>query len=374
MEKKALFFNVLVKFKNPIFLYCNDWDIQKIMLKYSFKKLLLGFTCCQVFLAMSQDPTFSQFYTAGLYLNPAIIALEETATLSAHSRTQWRETGANFQTNQLSVMVPIPRKEVLEGFWGGVGISAFQDKSVNGTLNTGGVNVTFSTNVKMSKKSQVTLGIQGGMIQKSVDLNSFTWASQYNPFIGYDGSIDPGIGGIGNKVFLPDVSAGVLYFYNYNEDFNDSKMDGYVGLSAYHLNQANEALVTGATSKLPILYKLHAGLDIQLGYKMSLNPNVLVTLQADNMQVNAGTYFNYLFSPLVERWNPAFVMIGGWYRLQDAFIMSAGMGGAYYTLAFSYDMNASSLRDVVGNASAYELSLKLKKPAKKLKSHHTPRM
>ncbi len=345
------------------------------MTKGSLKKVFVFLICFKTLIVFSQDPTFSQFYTAGLYLNPAIIALEETTTLSAHTRTQWKSVGANFQTNQLSVMVPIPRKEILEGYWGGVGVSAFQDKASNGALSNSGLNVTFSTNVKMTRKSQLTLGIQGGVIQKNVSPNSFQWTSQYNPYIGYDGSIDPGISNIETKVFLPDLSAGILYYYNYNEDFMDSKMDGYFGLSAYHLNQPNESLVIDGDSKLPVLYKLHGGMDIQVGYKFTINPNVLATLQGDNLQVNVGSYFNYLFAPLIERWNPAFITFGGWYRVQDAYIVSAGLGGTYYTIAFSYDMNSSNLRQTVGgNVSAYELSLKLKQPAKKIRSHHTPRM
>lgn len=331
--------------------------------------------CFQTVFVFSQDPTFSQFYTAGLYLNPAIIALEKTTTLTAHTRTQWKSIGANFQTSQLAVMAPISRKEKIDGYFGGVGVSAFQDKANNGASSNSGVNLSFSTNVKMTSKSQLTLGLQGGFIQKNVSPTSFQWTSQYNPYLGYDSSIDPGVSTIETKVTYPDLSAGILYYYNYKEDLMVSKMDGYVGLSAYHLNQPNESFVVNSESKLPVLYKLHGGMDIQLNYKFTINPNVLAALQGGNLQLNLGSYFNYSFAPLIDRLSPTFITFGGWYRVKDAYIVSAGLGGSYYTIAFSYDMNSSSLRQTFGaNVSAYEISLKLKQPAIKIRTHQTPRM
>ena len=322
----------------------------------------------------AQDPTFSQFYTSGLYLNPAIIALEETATLSVHSRVQWKDVGANFKTDQTSLMFPIPHKDLTKGFLGGVGFSIFQDKSLSNALSTSGVSATFSSNIQVSRKSQLTLGVQGGMMQKKIQLDQFKWTSQYDPFIGYNPSIDPDIADLNDRTLLPDLNVGVLYFYNYNEDFNDSKMDFYAGLSAYHLTQPNEALAIDVESKLPMTIKFHAGSDIKVSRKVNVNPNILVTTQAKNFQVNTGAYFSYMFSPLVERWNPAYVILGAWHRLNDSFIFSAGFGGIYYSVAFSYDMTSSTLREVGRVANAYEISLKLKKPTRKMQSFHTPRV
>lgn len=330
-----------------------------------------------LFLAVTvkaQDPTFSQFYTSGLYLNPAIMALEETATLSVHSRVQWKEVGANFKTDQTSLMFPIPHKDLTKGFLGGVGFSMFQDKSLSNTLSTSGFNATVSSNIQVSRKSQFTLGLQGGMMQKKIQLNQFQWTSQYDPFIGYNASIDPEIEDLNDRTLLPDFNAGILYFYNFNEDFNDSKMDFYAGLSFYHLTQPNEAIGTDVESKLPLAIKFHAGSDIKVAQKVNVNPNILVSKQANNLQVNVGGYFSYMFSPLVERWNPAYVILGAWHRVGDSFIISTGFGGTYYSIAFSYDMNTSALREVGGNVNAYEISLKLKKPTRKMKSFHTPRV
>lgn len=344
------------------------------MLRKAYLYIVVLVLCFRGINVVAQDPTFSQFYTSGLYLNPAIIALEETSTISLHSRTQWKSVGTNFQTDQASLMFPLPKKDLLKGFWGGFGLSLFQDKTLNNTLSTSGFTATMSSNIQISKKSQFTLGVQGGVMQKKVQLDQFKWTSQYDPFIGYDATIDPGVSELTDRTFLPDLNAGILYFYNYNEDFNDSKMDAYAGVSVYHLTQPDEAVATDASSKLPMNIKFHAGADIKMSRKMNFNPNVLATTQASNSQVNVGAYVSYMFAPLVERWNPAYVVLGGWYRLGDAYIVSAGIGGSYYSLAFSYDMNSSSLRSIGTNVNAYEVSLKLKKPTRKLKSYHTPRV
>jgi hypothetical protein len=53
-------------------------------------------------------------------------------------------------------------------------------------------------------------------------------------------------------------------------------------------------------------------------------------------------------------------MVGAWYRLQDAFILSAGVSNRAWNLGFSYDNNISSLGRNFGYANAYEVSLAYK--------------
>ena len=50
----------------------------------------------------SQDPSFSQFYNAKSYLNPATIGIEEGLSIAANSRLQWLAIDRGFLSNYVS--------------------------------------------------------------------------------------------------------------------------------------------------------------------------------------------------------------------------------------------------------------------------------
>jgi type IX secretion system PorP/SprF family membrane protein len=324
----------------------------------------------------AQDAVFSQYYASTLYLNPALAAVEPTATLNLNSRQQWKNAGDGFSTNQLSLIFPIKDGGILDENIGGVGVTVFTDNTGDGNLKTTGFYATGSYILKLSHQQHILLGLQGGYMTRSLDLESFTWNSQYNDQIGWDGSIDPGNDNLNDNVGMVDLSAGIFYYNTQKEDVYKDGRGLYLGLSAYHLNQASNSLVEGGSSKLGMLIKAHGGVGLPVKKKMVLSPNFLVASQNELMQINVGTYLDYLLAKKKSAPGivPTNAYLGVWYRVQDSFIMSLGFGSDSYTFGFSYDMNTSTLGKTLRGSSAYEISLKIRKPPKKAIIYHQPRV
>lgn len=312
--------------------------------------------------AYGQDPVFSQYYASYLYLNPAFASAEPTVTLSLNSRMQWASLGDPYQTNQISLIAPLYTKSNKDRHFGGIGLSVFNDVAGSGKLRTQGAYGTISYNLNVSDKNRVLFGVQGGMIQKSIDFASLQWGSQYDPYNGFNSSIDPGEVNVNQSSLYADIGAGLMYILNPDRNIHEKGGSFDFGGSVYHLNQPNESLVNGITSKLPMLIKIHGGAEYTFGTKFNVSPDFILASQNGIQQVNVGGYVNYSFGDLESRFVPNRIILGGWYRLNDAYIGTVGLASNYWALGFSMDYNQSSLRYFTRGQGAYEISLRIHKP------------
>lgn len=334
----------------------------------------------------AQDAAFSQFYAAGLYLNPALVGSEQETTFKSNFRTQWRSITIPYVTSQMSLIKPLYSKGVKKNHFGGIGISFYNDKAGDGNLKTLGVMGSAAYNLSLSAMGYhfLSFGMQGGFIQKQLDFTNLEWGEQFNPYIGFDPSIPVTADNIVPRSIVADLNAGLTYFYNGAKNYLYKGFSAYSGVAVYHLLEPNESIVVDNQTRLPRLYKYHGGFEVSVTEKLNISPNVLFMLQGQNTQFNGGLYLTY---EMVEKHQSnllkkAELILGGWYRLQDSFIFLAGIENDYYTIGFSYDMNSSSLRTSARGAgqlgsrvSAYEVSLALRMvKEKKLAKFSTPRI
>lgn len=336
-----------------------------------FEKIfkVLAFSIFTVANVNGQDAHFSQYYSSELYLNPALAGSEPDMVFSSNYRTQWRSIVLPYTTSQISLIKPFRSPGVKAKHWGGAGLSFYNDRAGDGNFKTLGVNATFAINIQLSDNnggSFLSFGVQGGIIQKNVDYTNLEWGAQFNPYVGFDVTVDPGEGQLGDSRLYPDVNAGLVYYYNAEQDFNAKKTAGYFGVSSYHLNNPNESFISGVEAKLPLLYKFHGGILFPVSPKIKLSPNVLGMYQRDVYHINGGLYMTW---HLFESSNPvlqgADVILGAWYRYRDSFIFSTGLAHKNYTLGFSYDFNSSNLRTFTQGRGAYEISLTIRKRTEK---------
>jgi type IX secretion system PorP/SprF family membrane protein len=313
--------------------------------------------------ADAQDVNFSQYYSSSLYLNPAFSGIESKLTLNANSRTQWKSIVTPYTTNQVSLIVPINTKGLKERHLGGIGLSVYNFKAGEGKFQTLGANLNFGYNLQLSSLHHIAFGAQGGFVQKSIQPGNFQWGTQYNSFLGgYDQSVAVDMSNINSSSSFADFAGGVMYYYNPARDYEEKGVSIYGGIAAYHITRPNESMLKDTSNKLPLLLRSHAGFELNLSEKFNISPNILIASQNQQMQINAGMYLTFLFGDQEARVAPAFMLLGGWYRVKDSYILSAGVGNSVYTVGFSYDLNNSSLRYNTQGRGAYEISLKLQKP------------
>lgn len=322
----------------------------------------------------TQDPQFSQFYAAPLYLNPALAGAETYVTFNVNYRTQWSSLDFPFTVSQFSMIYPIVLNASTRRHIGGFGITAFTEGlGVNKNLKTLGAFITGAYNLELdlSGLNRITFGLQGGFVQKRIDFNSLEWGSQYDPFVGFQANAaEPTfVSALESQRLYPLFNAGVMWFLNAEKLYSGS--NAYAGFSASNLNQPNESLASGKAYRLPILYKLKGGMEVFVAKKVSVSPSGIFLMQNGISQINLGTYVGY--NLLDKEDNPGYIQLGLWHRLEDSFIISAGFQTKAIKVGLSFDYNSSSLRFNTGGQGAYEISLSyLISKDKELKKFSTP--
>ena len=125
------------------------------------------------------------------------------------------------------------------------------------------------------------------------------------------------------------------------------------------------------------LFKVNAGVDLVLGEKVTVSPNVLLKYQNEVFQFNAGTYIYYDLASGEGDAGPNLtrLVLGSWYRYDDSFIAALGINRNQFAVGFSYDMRISTLRHPDIGSGAYEVSFtyRFNRKEKVVNYEHKPR-
>jgi len=298
----------------------------------------------------AQDPEFTQFYGAPLYLNPALAGTGECNRISSNYRNQWMgiDQGINggYQTYNLEY----------DGYFselhGGVGAFMLNDASMLGVYTQTSFGATYAYRMRLSKGITIQMGLQGGWTQKKVDVSQLRFRDQYD-LNGLSGraSVDAQLieqVSEGNAGFA-DFAAGALV---YGEFF-------YGGFAVKHLTKPTQSFLEDNTvdtaATLPRKLTLHGGFIIPLSTRYNaetfLAPEFLYTRQGPYQQLNMGVY-----------WNNGMIFAGGWARfvlgqnVADALIPYAGFKYDMFKISYSYDITISSL-SIANTLGSHELAL-----------------
>jgi len=279
---------------------------------------------------LAQDPEFTQFYAAPLYLNPAFAGTARCPRIALNYRNQWPALSGTFVTQHFSY------DQHIQSIYGGLGLMVTNDAAGEGTLKTTTINAIYSYQLQVNRKFSVRFGVQAGYFQRSLDWSKLTFGDMIDPRRGfvYQTNDVPRGGTVGNV----DFGAGILGF---SEQF-------YFGFAAHHLTQPNESVIVG-NSPIPMKFTGHAGAVIPMSNSKYtadnavLSPNILFRSQGTFNQLNIGMYMSK--SGLVG---------GVWYRNKDAFIVLVGINTSHFKLGYSYDLTLSKLG--TGSGGSHEVS------------------
>ncbi|MBX9853003.1 MAG: PorP/SprF family type IX secretion system membrane protein [Cytophagaceae bacterium] len=349
-------------------------DIFKVILSKGFSVFILIAVLIFSDRSYGQDAQFSQYYASELYLNPAFAGSDPNVSVSTNYRQQWNSIiGTPYITGQVSAIIPFNSKKGTIRHLGGMGFSVYQNRAGEGHFQTLGANASFGYNLEIANLHHVIFGLQAGMVQKSIRLQDLKWGSQFNPLVGgYDPSVTVSINNLNNNVFYPDFAAGLMYEFNPHRGYSEKGTSVFIGGSAYHLTQPNESMLKDSVSRLPMLFKLFGGTELNIGQRVNLSPNAFLAYQNLQYQINVGGYLTFIFTKNQhQRAMPAYLSIGSWYRVRDAMIFSLAIGNETYRLGFSYDLNNSSLRYNTQGKGAYEISLRIQKPSREVRTQDT---
>lgn len=293
---------------------------------------------------LAQDPTFTQFYSNPVYLNPALSGSSGCPRVALNYRNEWPQLSGNYVTYAAAY------DSYFKNISGGVGIVAMHDQQGAGTIQTSMIGASYSYYLKVNRKFRLMFGTQAAYYQKYLDWSQLTFGDMIDPRRGFIYQTGDVPRGDGRRGFF-DVSAG---FVGFSKNF-------YFGGAFHHLNRPDESMILGQ-SRLPIKITGHLGANIKLGQRgrysstTFLSPNIIYQNQNGFQQLNIGAYLKY----------ESFT-IGAWYRNKDAFILTVGLTTDKYRIGYSYDLTVSQLGNGFSGGS-HEISmgfnLKCKKPAR----------
>lgn len=303
---------------------------------------------------VAQDFHLSIYDAAPLFLNPAMTGLVDAKyRVHLHYRNQWNAvTYKPFQTALLSFDMPYKK-------WG-FGTQVSNMRAGIGNYNVFQVILSSAYYIPIDKNKyhNLNLGLQTGFNQKSIEYKLYTFDNQYvNKDGGYfDQSISSGENFNRQSYIIPQVNAGMLYYYTKQQ----SRLNPFLGFSAFNLTQPKETFF-GLSNILPIRYYVHCGSRINISELLYVIPKILIMKQNSasekTIALDAGYYFKHEHFYLLAGYN---------FRVQDASIAYFGFRKENYVFKFGYDFNTSSLRTVSKMKGAFEISFTYLSIKKKL--------
>ena len=312
------------------------------------KKLLILLMYCSSF-AHAQDPEFSQYYAAPLYLNPAFAGTSVDHRFIANYRNQWPSISQAFETYAFSYDYNLSQ------YNSGLGVLVMADKAGSANLKSTQFNFQYSYKVQMSDKLILSSGLNFGLGSRSIDFNKLIFYQQLD-FSQNSDNIPPppsNLNVAGQTYF--DFGGGLLVY----------SRKVWLGFSMAHLNRPNRSLLNEET-EIPVKTSVHGGVRIPLYNGVfkrertaSIAPSFVYKQQGNFDQLDLGTYFFY--EPMV---------VGLWYRgipieqnakdnvSHDAVVVVLGFQLQNVELSYSYDVTVSELGPIAGGA--HEVGLKFK--------------
>ena len=254
----------------------------------------------------------------------------------------------------------------------GVGLNFYNDVAGSSNFGTSQASISISGILPITRKHKLSLGIQGGLGQNSVDLNTVTWGSQF------DGEeFDTQLGsnelfGLRSSQYF-DLGAGVFYEFKMEEQsFLSSDVSSFnLGIAGYHLNQPMQQFLTHTVDKLPMKIVAQFSGTFDLGtIPFSLVPSMFYVVQGATQEITPGmllklrTGHETKYSGMFKE---AALYFGAHYRIGDAIIPEIYLEFTDYMIGFSYDFSNSDLASAVGSNGGVEFSIRYIHQKKALK-------
>lgn len=311
------------------------------MKKLAFVLVLLGLGQR----AQAQDSHLSMYDAAPLFLNSGLTGVFEGGwRLHGQYRTQWKSVNFKPYTSALiSFDMPVKR-------WGfGVQLHNFRAGYGNFNVLQGLVSAAYNLPLDKRKKHNISFGIQGGAMQKSVEYQLLSFNNQYtlNNGGGFDNTLVTGETFGSQSMIVPVANASILYYYARQQ----SRLNPFIGLSAFNLLQPSESFF-GQENRLPMRYYLHLGTRVNITELFYLMPKVLLMQQEKFSEQTFALEAGYFL-----KGSETYLLAGLILRNRDALIATLGVKKENLIVKLGYDINVSSLSKVSTGRGGFELSV-----------------
>ncbi|SNT07472.1 type IX secretion system membrane protein, PorP/SprF family [Ekhidna lutea] len=291
---------------------------------------------------IAQDGQFSQFFSTSIHLNPAFASFESAPTLKVnHKSAQETKDGSVKQLSLASFIHPLQKTTSRVQQNGGIGLTVVQEKAgFKGVYQSTAALATASYVIPFDVKGlmKLSFGLQGGIVMNKLNTDGLQFGSQYNPYIGYDNTQQgEKLNENGNTYAI--FNSGFIFSFTDHENPLLQQNAFLIGISADYLNKPKTRLIANGVGRKASVIKTIATAKIRISRNLFIHPSSLILRKRGQFQFNNGMYFSTYVDPKAT----TIVQIGGWYRVNDSFILLGGIRYKNMQVGGSIDFNSSSI-------------------------------
>lgn len=326
-----------------------------------------------------QDPSFSQFFSSPLNINPALTGnINEKWRIISNYRNQWSGPSNPYKTGTVSIDNKIFQNSagnyVDENSRIGIGGMMMYDEAMGGVLKSNyasfnasgnirlaarggtdfatGRRVRHSSKIKMDQTAEQRIGIGIGIIygNKRLDFSKLDFGEQFTGF-GFNTNLPTGESALSKMKPYISASAGMVY------SLMTDKTNFDFGVSAFHFNKPRQTFLEDDKQFLATRYVGHANFETYLTEQIILNTNGIYQYQSGASYFSVGGALGYL---LQQDEKDIIVNAGLWYWSNNAIIPYIGFNYGNFQVGLTYDVTISKLNEAAKRSNTFEISMILR--------------
>ncbi len=297
----------------------------------------------------AQDPQFSQYYAAPMYINPGLVGINQRGRAGINYRNQWPSIDATFETYSFFADYNF------EDYNSSAGIIINTDREGLVGLQSTSIGLQYAYQVRLNQKWTFRPGVEVAYYWRDLNFDRLTFGDQFDE----TGQVRP----VSQETFNTGLSARFFDMSFGGILFNPV---AWLGYSVHHVLEPNQS-IAGGDAPLPRKYSLHGGYKIHFsdvsrkaklstkGKERSFTPSFNYRQQGDFKQLDLGVYFT--LEP---------ILLGIWYRgvpleslrgiaNNESIIGMIGVNKNDLTIGYSFDYTISDLG--IGSGGAHEISI-----------------
>ena len=141
--------------------------------KLSVLLILVGVVYSQNTL-QAQDPQFSQYYAAPLYLNPGLVGINQKGRMGINYRTQWPNLDANFETFSGYIDYHF------EDYYSSTGIIFTRDSEGIAGLQSTSIGLQYAYQLQLNYQWTFRPGVQAAYYISDLNFDRLTFGDQFD--------------------------------------------------------------------------------------------------------------------------------------------------------------------------------------------------
>lgn len=316
-----------------------------------FAIALVGFFAQKL---QAQDIHLSQFFEAPLWRNPSLAGLfQGDLRFQGVYRTQWGSVTVPYQTGSFNGEYKMPLGTGNDFLTLGGQLMFDRAGSTNFTTTHLLPAINLHKSLSENRNTYLSVGFMGGYVQRSIDRSKITTNSQWDGS-GYNPSLAINENLTNYNLGYGDISVGTTF----NSAIGESPSDNFfVGVAYHHFNRPKNTFYRNPD------IELNPKWVYSLGVRTSITPNIYLNVEADHSV--QGSYRETLAGAMVgvaldgydfseSRYN---FHLGAFTRWKDAIIPVLKIDYRPFSVAFSYDVNISTLRNASRGRGGFEISV-----------------